>query len=61
MLTEGVTGGLTNICNTLLVAIIGLAQPALLVITTVIRSLFCNVLVVKLAAFVIALLPFTFH
>jgi hypothetical protein len=61
MVTEGVTTALTVIVTWLLVTVAGVAQAALLVITTVTISLFTRAVVVKALLFVPVFTPFTFH
>ena len=57
----GVTLLFTVIVTALLVAVVGDAHEALLVITTVTTSLFAKVLVAKVLLLVPAFTPFTFH
>ena len=59
--TEGVTTAFTVMVIPVLVAEAGEGQAALLVITTVTTSLLESVVVVKVALFVPAFTPFTFH
>ena len=61
ILTDGVRELVTVIVTALLVAVAGLAQAALLVIITVTTSPFANVVLVNVAEFVPALLPFICH
>ena len=60
-LTLGVTEGRTVILIVLEVALRGLAQVELLVITTLTASLLPSELLVKTSEFVPAFVPFTFH
>ncbi len=61
MVTDGATEEVTVIVMALLVAVGVEAQAELLVITTVTTSLLFNVVEVKVALLVPALVPFTFH
>ena len=60
-LTAGADVGLTTIVIAGDVAVVGLAQPLLLVITTVTTSLFANELLEYVALLVPTLFVFTFH
>ena len=59
--TDGVTNAFTVMVIPVLVAVAGEGQVALLVITTVTTSLLASVVEVKVALFVPAFVPFTFH
>ena len=59
--TEGTGAGVTVIVIPALVAVVGVAQIALDVNTTVTTSLLFSVEVVKVGLFVPALVPFTRH
>ena len=61
MLTDGVTDELVVIARSLLIAVVGLAQGALLVITTDTMSLLAIADVVYVALFVPTLAPLIFH
>ena len=61
MLTEGVTGAVTIMLTVFEVAVCGLAQARLDVMTTVTASPLASVLVWKLLLFVPAFTAFTFH
>ena len=61
MLTDGVTDALVVIVRSLLTAVVGLAQGALLVITTDTVSLLTIADVVYVALFVPTLVPLIFH
>ena len=61
MLTVGAATGVTVIFTPLLVATFGVAQAALLVITTVTTSVLANVVVLYEAELLPTLLPFNFH
>lgn len=58
---EAVGIGVTVTVMELELAVVGLAHASLLVKVQVITSLFCNVVDEKVALFVPALLPLTFH
>ena len=61
MVTEGMTAELMVIVMALDVAVVGDAQPAVEVITHVTTAPVVKVVVVNVALFVPALVPFTFH
>lgn len=61
ILTEGATAGLTVMVMPVDVAVVVVAQAALDVITQVTICPLVNVVVVNVALFVPALVPFTFH
>ena len=61
METAGVNNGFTVIVNAFDVAVVGLAQVALLVSTQVTICPLVNVVVVNVELFVPELTPFTFH
>jgi hypothetical protein len=61
ILTDGVTDAVVDIVRSLLDAVVGLAQEALLVITTDTTSLLPIADVVKVELLVPTLVPLTFH
>ena len=61
MVTDGTTTGFTVIVMLLEVAVVGLAQAALLVKTHVTTCVLVSVVVVKVVLLVPTFPPFTFH